>query len=137
MKLKNWMSLDMEGRARWTLEDQGSFTTRSAYAKLKDIQDANEASQSRECSDNGKITQMWKTIWRLKIQYKTKIFLWRLYHDALPVASSLLRRGIQMDSQCSVCGFKLENSLHVFTKCWWANVQLRWMGVELFRGRNL
>ncbi|XP_021863640.1 uncharacterized protein [Spinacia oleracea] len=38
-------------------------------------------------------------------------------HDALAVKCNLRRRGIDVDSQCSYCGYEEENSQHIFRTC--------------------
>ncbi|KAL9684839.1 hypothetical protein QQ045_022280 [Rhodiola kirilowii] len=72
----------------------------------------------------------WKHLWRMKMQGKVKIFMWRLYHDFLPSALNLARRGCGSDLQCKVCGFGVESSLHVMLECWWAQAFWRSLRID-------
>ncbi|XP_021750400.1 uncharacterized protein LOC110716072 [Chenopodium quinoa] len=58
-----------------------------------------------------------KLIWRLVIQPKWKVFLWRLFHDGIAVKFNLARRGIRVDEVCDHCGVDLEDSQHLFRFC--------------------
>ncbi|CAM8966227.1 unnamed protein product [Rhodiola kirilowii] len=73
-----------------------------------------------ESSDRSKSTSFRNKVWKLKMQGKVKLFIWRLFHDYLPTAGNLLQRGCKVDSECKICGFEYEISMHTFIECWWA-----------------
>ncbi|KAL9674430.1 hypothetical protein QQ045_030702 [Rhodiola kirilowii] len=52
--------------------------------------------------------------------------MWKLYHNAIPVADNLIKRGCVVDSRCIVCGYDVESAVLLFIECWWA--------AELWRG---
>jgi hypothetical protein len=56
-------------------------------------------------------------IWRLKIQSKIKIFMWRALHGILPLKSILANRHIGTSGQCSVCSQAPEDILHLLFNC--------------------
>ena len=57
-----------------------------------------------------------KHVWKLDTQSKIKHFLWRVLNNALPVADLLIRRGMEVEPSCKVCG-GLETIVHVFLHC--------------------
>ncbi|CAM8982176.1 unnamed protein product [Rhodiola kirilowii] len=120
-KIKKWISWDQNRCIPvWELESHGAFTTKTAYLGLREDRMMAIRSDRGESSDNSRTTAFWNKVWRLKIQGKVKIFLWRLFHDFLPTAANLLKKGCEVDPHCKVCGFSLETSLHLFIDCWWA-----------------
>lgn len=132
MKLKEWMWQNTDGTVFWALQDHGFYTVRSAYHKLQDIRERNLHLSIGECSDKNQLSKLWTTIWRLKIQPKFKVFIWRLVHKALPVANNLRKRGIDVKLCCQTCGFKNESICHTFLQCWWAKCLWEKLGVMHF-----
>lgn len=96
------------------------FSVKSAYLSLKHEQNGKVLDLHGESSDKTKITQFWKKVRRVKVQDKVKIFIWRLYHNLLPVAVNLRNRGCEVILRCWFCHFLEESSAHVFLKCLWA-----------------
>ncbi|KAL9679842.1 hypothetical protein QQ045_017713 [Rhodiola kirilowii] len=92
---------------------QNDKKTKTAYFRK-------EADLQGEPSDKNKISLFWKKFWRVKTQNKAKIFMWKLYHNVVPVAANLIKRGCSVEAKCIVCGCKVEDAIHVFLKCWWA-----------------
>ena len=48
---------------------------------------------------------------------KIQIFLWQLCHKALPVRTILAARGIELDTNCPLCGQTNESLDHLFLYC--------------------
>lgn len=71
-------------------------------------------------SNNSRLTNFWKYIWRLNLPAKIKIFVWRLYYYAIPDALSLVKRNSIVSLSCAICNFRCEDFRHVFLECWWA-----------------
>ncbi|CAM8982037.1 unnamed protein product [Rhodiola kirilowii] len=130
-KVRQWIDIDEETQQPvWREESNGVFSTRSAYLKLKEAADVIKRNSIGEQADNRKVSSFWKIIWRLQVQPKVKIFSWRLYHDYLPSAKNLIRRGCQVPPCCALCGFEGESSIHSLLNCWWAGIFWRQLGVD-------
>lgn len=50
---------------------------------------------------------------------KTKIFIWRLFKRCLLTRKELVRRHIQEEAACPLCGIEAESETHVLLKCEW------------------
>ena len=61
--------------------------------------------------------KVWKIIWKAKVIPKVKFFSWRLIHGILPVCARLLKKWIQVEDICSVCGREGETVSHIFLDC--------------------
>ncbi|XWS70758.1 hypothetical protein CRYUN_Cryun03dG0076400 [Craigia yunnanensis] len=48
---------------------------------------------------------------------KVKFFVWHLINGCIPVCSELVKKGIQVDNICPVCGDQDETLFHVFFTC--------------------
>ncbi|CAM8965988.1 unnamed protein product [Rhodiola kirilowii] len=120
-KLKNWLTDAGEPSAAHNfLRSDGEFSTKAAYSLLLLEESRKEADVYGEPSDKSTLKQFWKQLWRVKAQNKAKIFMWKLFHNAVPTTANLLRRGCRVDSHCVVCGHRVEDGVHVFLNCWWA-----------------
>lgn len=50
---------------------------------------------------------------------KVKIFIWKLFHDGIPVKERLQSRGVRTDLAYFFCGEKEETMNHLFAECEW------------------
>ncbi|KAF4382522.1 hypothetical protein F8388_015350 [Cannabis sativa] len=82
----------VEDRLGWHYDRDDCFTLALQLARGSDV----------GCSS--KLAGWWNGMWNLEVSPKVKVFLWRLYHDAVPVATNLIRRKIVMDPWCLACG---------------------------------
>lgn len=114
----------------WLGESSGLFSVKSAYSVLKTIKDTNLKNGEGECSDKSKMVSFWRKLWRLKIQDKVKIFIWRLYHNFIPVGVNLTKRGIISKMQCGFYMCPNETPIHVFYECWWARAFWNYMEMD-------
>ncbi|CAM8987557.1 unnamed protein product [Rhodiola kirilowii] len=107
-----------EGKNRfiWSLSSNGVFTVRSAYDLMMKYKCSNRPDE-REQSSMTLIRKFWNTIWKCEIPNKIKIFCWRLYHEALPDAKNLIRRRVEFESYCQICGGEGESAAHIVKDC--------------------
>ncbi|CAM8959707.1 unnamed protein product [Rhodiola kirilowii] len=67
----------------WKHGSSTTFTIKSAYDVAKTLQE-HEGTDRTEQSDNTRLKSFWKTVWKLPLSRKIKIFMWKGYHDTLP-----------------------------------------------------
>ena len=58
-----------------------------------------------------------KTLWRLEVPPKVRVFRWRVAHEFLPARQVLCRRHIESIAFCEECGDPKESILHVLLVC--------------------
>ncbi|CAM8887236.1 unnamed protein product [Rhodiola kirilowii] len=130
-KIQHWIEIDNSNQEPiWKGDSSGSFSTRSAYQKLREVVETARSNNEGEQADKRQLTSFWKIIWRLRVQPKVKIFAWRLYYDYLPSARNLLKRGCEVQSSCPLCGMQGESTVHTILECWWAKIFWHELGVD-------
>jgi len=96
---------EIEDSFYWGLSSSGEFTTKSATWL------------AHNCHPSGNQDWDHKWIWKINTMPKIQIFLWQLFHEALPVTSTLLRRGLNLNPTCSLCREDIEIIDHLFKDC--------------------
>lgn len=97
----------VQDKASWMHTTDGNYTVKSGYNLLQ----ANHG----QASDTP--ISLFKSLWKFQLPSKIKHFLWRVLHNAIPVASNLKQRKIINDSIFSVCGEKEETVNHIIFQC--------------------
>lgn len=98
-----------EDHLSWIASLRGEFDPKSAYLI------ACGANTSGGCFHGA-----W--IWKLQTLPKIQMFLWKCYHNSIPVKTVLAQRGIQLSLTCDMCHGKLETISHVLRDCTTARV---------------
>lgn len=93
-RIITWIGMDNDQSPIWLGNASNIFSVKSAYLKLKEEQDAGISVSRGECSDNSRVQAFWKKLWHIKIESNVKIFVWRLFHNFLPVADNLRGEGV-------------------------------------------
>ncbi|KAL9663675.1 hypothetical protein QQ045_019066 [Rhodiola kirilowii] len=132
--LRTGSSIDSNGTRTWLSSGDGSYTVRSGYDLLSEIQ-RQSMRTGGESSRPGVMTSFWKSFWRLPIPRKVKIFGWRCYYNTLAVGTNLYARNLTEDISCPVCNYKCETALHALCQCWWASAV--WQGMDVIEWRRL
>ncbi|KAL0414232.1 UNVERIFIED_CONTAM: hypothetical protein Sradi_1624900 [Sesamum radiatum] len=60
---------------------------------------------------SGRGKQSWSFIWKARVPHKVKVFMWRLYKEALPTTMNLCRRRCNVDLPSLTCGNPLEDTV--------------------------
>nr|XP_009599592.1 uncharacterized protein LOC104095219 [Nicotiana tomentosiformis] len=59
----------------------------------------------------------WKQTWRVRAPTKVLCFTWLVVREAVLTQDNLIRRGIQLQARCSLCGKDGESASHLFIHC--------------------
>jgi hypothetical protein len=102
-----------EDRSIWRGTKNGIFSVRSAYYLQQEIDGQGEASSSSQAG----FSEVWSSIWKLKIPNVEKNFLWRACNEILLTRSNLFKRKIVEDPLCPICGREPETALHTLRLC--------------------
>lgn len=130
MRARSWISMTRTNNPLWKGHDNGFFTVKSAYFCLNQSKDALELDKRGENSDTSQMVRFWKTIWKAKVQGKIKNLIWRIFHNFLPVAQNLNKRGCVVDMHCWFCGCPEETASYIFLQCWWACAFWNFLGFK-------
>jgi exonuclease III len=94
----------------WTPSTTGIFTTKFAHHLL---------SSSTYHLPSPLPPSSWKSLWKLKINHRLKLFLWKMIWNIIPtkfrISQSLLSS--PMDISCSLCSGPIDSVLHLFFSC--------------------
>lgn len=79
--------------------------------------------------------KMWRRTWNMQIKGKLKHFIWKCYHNILPIRNQLARRNIQVDQNCPMCGKGEEDPEPLLFKCGraqivWKLTPVKWDGLD-------
>ncbi|KAE8796032.1 hypothetical protein D1007_29073 [Hordeum vulgare] len=117
----------------WAWDRSGIFSVKTAYRELKRRQTEMQGGPSNSAGDE----EICKSLWKLKVQPKFRVFWWRVIKGFLPARAELVRRHIGEVATCALCGNEEETLFHTFVTCnqatqFWTET-LRFFGVKLPR----
>jgi hypothetical protein len=95
----------------WTPASSGKFSTKSMHHHI---------TTSRGVSISPLSASTWKSLWKLKMHHRLRLFLWKMIWDIIPTRFTFLLRSIPnstMDTSCSLCSFRTNSILHLFFSC--------------------
>ena len=104
----------MEDRVVWVGGKTGAFSVKSAYW----LDQSGRFEQNRD--------EVWKKLWKAKINEGWRILLWRIAVGALPVRARLAARLNLLNSTCCLCGEEDKTEIHLFQTCLVA--RMVWVG---------
>ena len=112
----------------WVHSVTGEYTTKTGYAVA--IPKHTDFTQIPQ----GILDFNWrKCVWNLHTAPKIKLFIWKIFHRALPVGEILRARQINVDGRCKICGLP-ETIDHLFLQCSFAkqvwNLVPVWPSIE-------
>ena len=94
----------------WRETDSGTYTVKSRYYMARQI-------LGKEMQQGHQRQKIWSIIWRARVLPKIKYFAWRMVQGLFPTCTQLLRRGLQVNNVCYVCGSHGETLSHTFYYC--------------------
>jgi hypothetical protein len=101
---------DMSDSLIWIASASGVFSTKTAHHLYS-------SSRSPPVSPVAPIS--WKGLWKLKLNHRLKLFLWKMVWNIVPtndrIAQSIVTS--QRDSSCSLCSASTDSQLHLFFSC--------------------
>jgi len=92
----------------WQLHKSGQFSVRSMYSALLDV----------------RVLPINKSVWKLKIPLKVKIFIWLLHRGVILTKDNLAKRNWNGSKQCCFC-MNDETIAHLFFGCLMARLLWR------------
>lgn len=117
VNLKQGVSINEDNYfPQWTGDSSGKYTVKSGYSFFLSLKQKNNRSGG-ETSDSSTMQSFWARLWKTRLPSKIKIFAWKLYHNGIPCAENLYRRGCTVALKCQVCGAAIESSIHIFRDC--------------------
>ena len=60
---------------------------------------------------------VWKTLWKLKVPNKIKVFGWRACRNILPTQANLAQKQIIQDNRYEACKTEPETRIHALWNC--------------------
>ncbi|XVF18597.1 hypothetical protein REPUB_Repub11eG0036600 [Reevesia pubescens] len=94
----------------WSSSETGMFTVRSAYYVAR-------AWLGKPIQHPSSRSPIWRWLWMANVLPKTKLFMWKVFHNILPTTGALWCRGISVAVVCSVCEARTESSFHILFDC--------------------
>ncbi|KAH1107401.1 hypothetical protein J1N35_011169 [Gossypium stocksii] len=88
----------------WSKTTSGVFSVKSAYFALKE-----ESWHPQELK--------WSKIWKIPGPLRVKHFVWLVLKQRLLTNSERVRRGIEHDVSCHLCGHFMEDTIHILRYC--------------------
>ncbi|KAJ1687022.1 hypothetical protein LUZ63_018412 [Rhynchospora breviuscula] len=110
--IANTQILHSDDQLVWRWDSKGVFSTHSAYNFL---------------TFRGTLITKANMIWKLKVPYKIRIFIWLMSHNRILTKTNLLKKGWHGDSSCVFCGAEKTND-HIFLLCPFAKSIWYWLG---------
>lgn len=107
---------EMEDFMAWQFTKSYTFSVRSAY-HLKWESTYGEILKQNSGESESLLNPVWKQLWKLNVQLKVKIFMWRTLRGVIPCRAVLADRHIGTLSLCPVCEKAKEDTRHALFTC--------------------
>jgi ribonuclease HI len=116
--LKIRITMDSAINYIWTPSTSGRFTVSSAYRFISDLMSNNSSTSTSP--------QFWKAIWKLNLNDRLRIFIWKIASNMLPTKERLCQISIPiLDSSCPLCKLATDSLQRLFFECFFARVVWR------------
>ncbi|KAK5803306.1 hypothetical protein PVK06_030951 [Gossypium arboreum] len=91
-------------RISWSHTSSGASSVKSAYKAIKK-------------GDWNPEDEKWKIAWRFPGPQQIRIFIWTILQGRVLSNVERVRKGLSDDPSCLICGFQLEDILHILRDC--------------------
>ncbi|KAM6564495.1 hypothetical protein CsatB_024493 [Cannabis sativa] len=95
----------------WNGTNTGCYSVKSGYYF------ANSLAEQQDTGSSNTYEHWWSKFWKLQLPSKLRIFVWKVFHNVLPVASELNRRHIAASPYCPLCKLQQETIPHALFLC--------------------
>jgi ribonuclease HI len=112
----------------WNYNKNGRYSVKSGY-HLQWRHTFGPRANQLALPGTSALNPVWKSIWRLKLPSKIKIFVWRALHGVIPLKSILANRHVGTSGQCPVCLLAAEDVKHLLFQCETARDLWRTLGL--------
>jgi hypothetical protein len=101
----------------WNLEKTRIYSVKSAYCALMIQKEHSALEEGTVMGTSTAEEDMWKSLWKLQVLPKIRVFWWRVLRGILPDNVTLCRRHIKELRRCEVCLHSEENLMHSLIIC--------------------
>jgi hypothetical protein len=121
----------------WNLQRTGIYSVKYAYRALMTRNEQLALEEGTITETSVAEQRMWKSLWKLNVVPKVRVFWWRVLRGILPVESVLKHRHIAQIARCKICLSADEDLRHALMLCshakrFWEEAQT-WLKVTLPR----
>jgi hypothetical protein len=119
----------------WHYDSKGLFSVTSAYRVHADmLLRQSNVQRGENSSGSAWREKVWQAIWSVNCPAKVHHFLWRFAHNSHPLRMNIARRGVELDTRCTVRCRLFEDGRHLFLRC--KEVKNFWRSIQLERVRR-
>jgi hypothetical protein len=97
----------------WMCTRNIDFTMRSAYHLDKTL----ATNDTWECSYVTKQCTIWKIIWKMIVPNAIRVFMWTTCKNDFSIKANLIKRKVEDDPFCPICGIVMETTWHMLWSC--------------------
>ena len=101
----------------WAFDRTGNYTIKTTYRALVTQKELAALEEGTVTGSSQTEEQMWKSLWKLKVLPKVRVFWWRVVRGILPDECTLRHRHIKVISRCNVCNAMDEDLMHALVHC--------------------
>lgn len=104
----------------------GEYSVKSGYHEIR----KNRMGLNSAASTSGVIdSSFWKDVWGARVPQKINIFIWKVYHNILPLRENLWKKKVVQSKICPICHKEDETIEHALLLCNWTRPV--WYGSQL------
>jgi hypothetical protein len=95
---------ELEDLVAWHYDSKGIFPVKSAYKVYREhLLHSSRNGAATSADEGGLAKEQGRKFWGLKCPGNIRQFLWRFTHNSLAVNRNLERRGMEVDTSCTMC----------------------------------